>query len=545
MDQAFINAIDSFERLLGEKFRHLTEKRTGNIAHLAKAMAKIHGEYVQKIRETHKSVECFDSLLKVHQHYLNTIQSFNKDAYPIDGKDKSKNDLTLFFKERDLLFSDLPIKTIAYETEINRQAQKSDSFLIRSHKRAKRFRYGFIKLFKRKGSDVKIKRWVPLKYYFIAELYVGLFPQIWDLYKELIHLEIELLNYLKNSFTQINNLFGLNSISDVEVFDKLLQEVVDKCNDYESVLSAFTLKREELLKAFILKKKNQAEADFCKLGTLEARRIKYGRWYTNKSIKSLSQHEASQLSSLEISLFSISEDWSFDTDLYLLKNKAQIVLQSNTLKNSIERVGKVQERLKEIEHATVQEYEKVNENLNSNLADKITISEHSEQISLLFSSDALYISKLGHSQTMLYALNEIEQEIISEIETTNDKRMISEGETEWDKMQLSKLNSVYLKDLIKFEIQPQFSEDIDTLKQYILQKIAMYESEISNLVHISAYNFETINAILDNGDSHQSTENTLTIIEEGKQKVTNKIDEVISVLKALQADVETNLVNVH
>ncbi|WP_143524976.1 hypothetical protein [Labilibacter marinus] len=526
--------------MFSEKFKLISEKRNSNIVLVAKKMRDIHSTYLEKINKD-VDLEKFDSLLQIHQDYLYNIQEFNGVSYLIDGHVNSKKELGLFFEERNKLFSKLAVYTLGVETKINRQAKKSNPLHIRFNKTLKRVRYGYLKLFNRKDRNVIIKRWVPLKYYLLIEMYLDVFPLIWKFHKQLIHHEIEFLNYLKIASTQINNLYKVTEVKSIDELKKAINEVIEKCNYCENLLIDFNRKKDKDINSVIISKREHIDADFGILGTLEKKHWKYSQWYTSREIKSVSKQQIEQLSSLEVSLYSISEDWCFDADLCMLKNNSLIALQSRVLINNLNRINTIREKLIVKTNRIVQEYERVNKRFNKFLTDKESIHKYSQQISDIFASEELFISKVNHSQTILYAINEIEQSVKVKVDATNDKRMISSGKLDWEKMQLSNLNSVFLKDLIKFEIIPQFTSSINNLKQLVSQKVAMYESELSNLVHISEYNFETITSILNNNEADKKLENASAIIEEGKEKILFKLNEIAESLNELQNKVYNSL----
>ena len=536
MNPIFISAISSIELLYKKEFKFLSEERINHILRVAKTIKEIHSDYLYKVKRNVDDLN-YSSLLKTHQDYLISIHDFNKTSYLKDASIKSKEEVTRFFEKRNKVFSMLPIMVLDVETDINRTSQKNNSLTIRFHKKLKRIRYKYLKLIKPRNKDVKINRFIPLRYYLNVELYLDIFPRIWDFHKQLIYREIELLAFFKNTFTQINNLYGISDLNEIDELLSLIHEVVEKCDDVEGVLTDFSIKKDQEIENVLISKKEHIEANYNTLGTLETRSLRNTKWYTDKNNKNISKHQIEQLSSLEISLFSISEDWCFDADLYILKNNSLLNLHSNILKDNLNRLTTIQDKLSVNTNRTIQEYEKVNNNIVKNRSHKESISEHSQKISKIFSAEELYISKVNHSKSILYALNEIEQAIIAKVDATNDKRMISEGAVAWDKMQLSKLNAVFLKDLIKFEILPRFTSDIDNLKQTVLQKIAKYEGELSNLVHISEYNLETITALLENTETIQSSEETFKIIDDGKEKILNKLSEISNVINELQDEV--------
>ncbi len=537
MEQQFRTGISLYEELYYKHFLIIIEQKVSDIGNLINDVTGIHTKYLAGLEKVNEEND-IHILLEKHNNYLKDIWEYNKLSYPLTPEFNSQKELKQLLNEHRNLVAGLPKNITLFETNENRLINDDDTYLIKFIKRIKQFRFWAYSLFIN-NNNISIKRRAPLRTYLIQKLFFDIMPALWSSYKQLFLLEIELLEYYQSAFNQIDDEFKIQDQCNIPLVKQTITQVLDKSSDAQTILNQTTASFKELIKNELINKTNEIASQSYKLGTAEHRSIKNRKWHTKRSIRKLSLQTIRQINSWEISLFSISEAWCFNADLFILRIKALISLHSERFNKSIAKISATCGALSRRLDTTAAEYDKVYAYIDKSSFDQDTISSHKTNISKILSSDGLFLSKVNHSQTILYALNEIEQEVVSEIESINDKRMIYQGNLEPDKMQLTKLNPVHLKDLLKLEIQPRFSSDIELLKQNILQKIAFYESEITNLVHISEYNFETISSILTNKDSN--IDDLLNIIKEGKSKVINKLKEITADLSELETYTRSQL----
>ncbi|MGQ1784543.1 MULTISPECIES: hypothetical protein [unclassified Saccharicrinis] len=534
MQHLFTSAIVDFENLYNDRFMSFIENRISDVTSLLEQISLIHADYHHQVEKIDAANMDMQHFLKLHNQYLNSVLAYNKKSYPLGSELNSKNEIKQFYSERDQLISKLDKKIRDNEPEENRIPQTDNSPIIKSVKKLKQFRYWTKSLFKKDKTNIQIKKWIPIRHYLTNELYISTFPQLWLHYQQVVSIEIELLEYYSQSFTRINNCIQFNQPVNLEDIKRLLVEILQKCSDTQSTLKGFLDNTKQSIIKVITAKTNHITTQYNQLGTLEAKSLKNSKWYTTKALKKISSKQQKQILAWEISLFSISEDWCFNADLYIVKNKALMAYQSNAIKSSSGRIGTTIAQLQQAKEKIIAIYNHTKSNLGFNKKNKESLLLQSKKITEALSADEFYLSKVNQSQTILYALNELQQVIITEIDNTNDKRMITSKKVEWNQMELSDLSAVYLRELIQFEILPLFSAELDTLKQKVLLQIAGYETEILNLIQISEYNFETITSILDNPESSQSKDNVATLFDEGSVKVTKKLEVITGQLENLQ-----------
>jgi hypothetical protein len=534
MEHAIKTAITAFESLYSDKYIPVINSRVSNISEIISTINAFHADYLLQLEKLDALNMDSQQFLKLHKQYLNTVLEYNKKLYPLGATVDSKSGIELFYSERDQLIAQLDRRVRDNELTENRITQKDNALLLKVIKKLKQFRFWIKSLFKKDKTTVFVKKRIPLRYYLTNELYINSFPELWLPYKEIVIFEIELLEYYRQSFTLINNCIVFNQPVNLNEIKRLLAEIIQKSADSQAILKEFPEGAKQTIRELIATKTKTIDTHYYRLGTIEGKSIKNSQWYTERAIKKISSKQQKQLRSWEISLFSISEDWCSNADLYVVKNKALWARQSNTIKLSTAKIEITVKHLQKAKDNIIALYSNINNYNNLSKNSKDTLLQQSQKITEALSAQEFFLSKVDQSQTILYALNEIQQLIITEIDKINQKRMIVNGDVDWNVMRFSDLSDVYLRELIQFEILPSFSNKLDSLKQKVLLHIAGYENEIMNLTHISEYNFETIISVLDHPGSSQSADNMTSLLEEGKLKVIKKMDLIIEQLDILQ-----------
>ncbi|WP_154665626.1 hypothetical protein [Saccharicrinis fermentans] len=537
-------AMASIVQLYHHSFGMVVDQKIADVGQLLEQIGFIYDDYLRQME--HIDAENVDvyALLDIHGQFLNKIQEYNKKSFLLVEEFDAQKRLNQFYDDRDALFLSLSKNIWDDEKEENRRAHKNEATFTKIIKSFKQLRFKIQMRLAKKNAPVSIKKRIPLRYYLVNELYLNVFPDIWLLYKQIILIEIEWLIYFKQSFSQLNNNIGLNQNFDLQACKLIIKEVVDKCSEAKLDVQRFKAEKSNTIAKICALTIKSIEDEYHKLGTYEGRHLKYMRWFTDRNLKKRSTLQKRQLLAWEISLFGISEDWCFDGDLYHIINKTLAACRSKSITVSTDSIGKVSEQLQEVKEKVHSIYHFTGSQLQTQSKNKNFLLHQSQQVSDILSMQKHYLSKVNHTQRLLYVLSEIQQLVISEVDRTKDKRMIFSGEKEWDQMQLSHLTDVYLRELIQFEILPSFSTQMDAFKQIILLKIASYENEILNLIHISAYNFETVSSLLENPEKGRGGEDVASLLKDGETKVLNKLDEIIKQLASLKEMVEEELLQV-
>jgi len=536
MHGIFKKAISSYSELHNDYYLAILQSRIDSIDFLVSQMQKITSEYQNKLKRINKSSGDYTDLLKEHHSFLNKIQTLNKQIYLNDEESTSIKALKAFFTEADVLATELPKKIQDFETECNRVKHVNDSRLIRSIKLFKRIRFKLKSLFLKDKTLVKIKKKLPLRYYLLNELYLRGCNDFWTYIEQILLQEIELIKYFQDSFTSIDLFYQLQTNDQTDDLQQILKGLIEKCNEKKTFINNYQEQVINETQNKISAYTSSITDNYNKLGTIEGRRTKDRPYPTKRRVKKIKNRQLKQLRSWEIALYGLSEDWCFDADLLLVKSTAIGAFNSKPKFNIIESVNASIQTT----NATLQKV--------TNLFNQVKLSDENsvliniqKKISQAILNKNLRLSEVEHSQSALVVLNELEQHIVSQILNTNDKRNILSNNTPWEKIQLSDTTSVYLKDLLQFEIQPKFSSAIDQLKQAIQEKIVQYETELSTIMHVSEYNFDTVISIINDNDELDTDNKINDVYQEGKDKVIAKLADISTQLEAIKSLIENQL----
>ncbi|MCU4155501.1 hypothetical protein J1N10_05905 [Carboxylicivirga sp. A043] len=536
MIDSFKSALQSFNHLFTNSFVDIVHCRLDSIDKLGTQMELIAKGYQKTIARLKSKEADYDRFLSEHRAFLTQILTFNNANYLMGEESATEKALKQFFETRNQLINSLPKTIIDAECEENRTKNSSDSWIVGKIKFFKRIRFKLKLLWHKDKAKVQINKKLPLKYYLSNELYFSVNPELWPFIEELLLFEIELIKFYQAAFNTIHLSYPLNSPTKTQEIELQLNALLDKSTETKAFVSSYKKQLIQQIETTLSLKQKAIDEHYPKLGTWEHKRLKENKLRVNKRLKKRSSQQLKQLRSWEIALFGLSEDWSFDADIFMVINTAITTFNSKHKQRNIAAIDKVSEDVQNAVKTIDSIYQTINEEAESK-----SISDCQTKITKVLSNQSLFLSRLDHSQSALFVLNTIEQQIINQINNTNHKRNILNNPVEWDKIQLSDTTSVFLKDLLQFEIQPAFSAQIGQLKQSVLQQIALYEDELSNILHVSDYNFETLLAIINAEIEEDSQSNRTEVFNEGKVKVLSKLEEIVEQLEAIKNTIEKDV----
>lgn len=407
----------------------------------------------------------------------------------------------------------------------NREPQPGDGQFCRSIKKLKRIRFKLHSFFRKKDQPPRYRRKVPLRNYHSNHLLLEVSENIWKIYEQVTKFEFDLFQNFKEYAAGIDTLFQVDKdtnqsliVEQLAAFNKSIEASVKRCNDLSGEAS-------QQIEACLQPAIEKSILNYYKLGTFEGRRdhkknrfIKKVRRKKNNTIKNI-------LIAWETSLFSLSEDWSFDADLYLVKNRALSALLTITNSSAIKRSMTVAKWFSDAKLRVVDlSASLTSEQLEGNAFLKV-LDQVRRKVNSIFQENESSLSNIGQEETIPYAINGMEKQISDEVDGITAKRMIVKGSVAANQMKLSDLAAVYLQDLLQFEILPAFKSVLDQVKKQSTKTIVNYENNIHNLAHVSDYNLDTARTLF-LSDEDAVLERAQTIITDGISQFEQKMDQL-------------------
>lgn len=517
--------IDGFRVLYEHTFGGIIAQRLKSVETLQASFYAFNKQYIHQLKKLNPN--SYSELLKLQRRYLSQILEFNRNAYHLQDNSPLLNDLHSFEQQCTLFFEQIPVFITQYETDQNRNGQEDDGRISAFRKRLKRWRFTIHSFFRKKDCPPRYKRKVPLRNYHIDQLYLNLAEELWAVYSQILQVEAELMLECKAYTAQIESLFEVKTQPEISAIQNQLEAFQHVITASEVKSKAMYDKVAESIRTLLIPAITTVQGSYYKLGTFEGKSLRNRNQQITKGLRIKHHQVKTILKSWDIRLFSLSEDWSFDTDLYLVKNKALMARLSMLNSGALGRSEKVVSWIADARKRVVK--------ANTSLLDVSLISndfvkyldEQRARIALLMNDEENSLSKIHQKETIPYAISSIEEQLSHEINSIKDKRMIVKGEVVAHEMKLSDMAPVYLRELLQFEIFPAFKLSLDIVKKLSTESIVDYENNIHNLAHVVDYNFDTVRMLI-LSDEADREERARQVIQDGIVQFEQKVDQLAS-----------------
>jgi len=511
--------IAGFRNLYQTNFRTLLEQRIESIHSLYNSFLTFNSQYLSQLRKVKN--QDGERLLILHRQYIDHIIQLNRDSYKLEETSALGEALDLFVTSCDDFISQIPVYITSYEESKNRVIQEGDSFLCKAVKRLKCGRYKVFSWFRKKDNPPRFKKRIPFRNFHVYLLLLEISDGLMEFVTHFLEFELDQLTLKKLCVAEIDELFNIREQTDytliqsrLEAFQAAIKKTSHQC---QTLQSGIPDQIDQLLQPFI----EQALNNYYKQGSFEGRSRYIRNRYIRKKRRQKQETFRKRLRAWEINLFSLSEDWSFDADLFRIKNRC--LLSWYNLGKS-----KAQNRHESVQKWFVQAKERVSTSRDVlvNSIDYLEQIDHQRQfLSELLKEEGNSLTKIPQDETLLHQISSIENKVEAEVSAIQEKRMIVKGHPQNNLMSMNDLTPVYLRELLQFEIVPAFKVKLDQIRKRSAEAIIGYDNNLNNLSHVSDYNLDTVRMILESDDEDR-IDKAREILEEGLLQFVNKLDQL-------------------
>lgn len=344
---------------------------------------------------------------------------------------------------------------------------------------------GLRSLFKKEKREVKFwNHTIPFtglaNFYLIDKLFQELLPVYDELNKEINSALVKLWRLdqeAENSFSDDKNDEILKS------FSKDVHEIIDYLESEKRSLKGKTDEKiEKVIKEF--------EDSFYKAGTLELRSRHFDQKHKRKNREETNEEYSELDEGWNVSRYLLAMDWSQDLQIQILRltitedyielrEKASSIVESEILPG-IKEVKEILERSKSKigdlhDNELIERLKDIKQVLNSQLTEKLI-----PKISDSLLSNNLYT-----------VLDEFEYKFNNYVSEMPEEEVVGKSYDYTVRIKSSQIDSLSPKELIKFEIAPDFNEASQEVKKEIFSRISKVQNGIYDVEQISDFSLES------------------------------------------------------
>lgn len=474
--------------------------------------------------------------LMEHNHFLVKLLALNNSFYSDPNVDDYVEMNEQFIKGRLEVIQNTADYVDGVQDEKSFAVQPSDGAYVKFRKTLRRFGRGAQNVFRKKDNPVIWQRKIPLKRF--SYLYFSVIPvaNLWNMVIEILKLETRSLKELKLEIIDIEALFSATDPYPKK--DILLEKLDDFLSDISKYSNYFNDFRESVTKRIdkvLVHSVKGFDENYYKAGTFEipARKIKEEK--LEKKIRKKRKKLTEEFSSWETTLFSYSEDWNFDLELFIVKNSTLLALENFQKGDAIAKERKVLRKLKIISEKLQSIHKEVTNTKAGTKTFKVKITQYRSEMEDLLNEDSIKIADGGDDEpSLIKALNDLKIEIEQIINNISNSRMVPKGKVIDGKFEMKDLISVHPRDLIQFEILPKIQNQFLDAVNRIKDTIAGYEMSLIDIAHFVDYNLESAQSYFDQEDA--SMKEGKEISDEGLLMGIEKVEKASEEIKKLYGD---------
>lgn len=481
------------------------------------------------------------TFLEQKQHFLNQFVALNNQYYNKPQIDAFEQ-LTINFNQR----RELLLETITEEI-IEKQDDKSfiplphDASSTKSVKKVKNTLFSIHKALLKKNTELHWKRKVPLRNYAKRHFSILPLPDLWQILEEVLDLETKCLTQVKDEIVEMEHLFTVdNPFPSKADLKKRLTQIKETSEDFLVKFSAYQKSIHEKIDTLIQNIESAFQAEYYKVGTFEFRALNLRNSQLNKQLVEKQKVTRLKLSNWERALFAESEDWSFDLDLFTVRNATHIAIFDLEKGHAIAYEKKVLKKIKEVKTKIEQIRESI---INSRAAEKglrSKLSTYRADMEKLLNENDLKIAAGDESHENLEkAIANLLNGVTKSVDAISETKRIVKEKKEHGTVTESDLITVHPKELIQFEMLPKLKDNFEEISSGLHKDITSFEINLIDIAHFVDYNFDSANAIFDQKDT--SLKDAKSISDDGLQLADEKINKAIHDLQSIYKSILENL----
>ena len=469
-----------------------------------------------------KHQDLVNQLISLNNLHYNAPQAEDFDVWNVD-----------FAMSRNNALEQIVEKLNDTQDERSFFKNEKDGIFIQLVKHSKRQLRAFQKLFKPKGAIVVWRREIPLRNY--AFLHFGVLPlqDVWLVMEGVFETETNNLVVIKQKCAELESLFSVGIsfptkkeiLTVLDSFTDLVHECRNKLNVY---LSELPLKLNIVLDACEVR----FEDEYYKLGTVEFRNRKIAPKTLEKRTKKIEIQQKKEFLDWESTLFTYSEDWSFDLDLFLVKSISMQAYNELERGDAVANKQRVLFNLDDVK-------DKIgiirNTLLNSNVGAedfRIKLDKFRADLDIVLNENGLKLNEGDNSkQNISAALGVLNTQIETAIQNISNTRMVLKHLVSNRNIRMKDLVEVHPRELLQFEILPKLQDHFELSKKKVVQLINAYEVNIIDIAHFVDYNFDSAKTIFE--QSGASVEKAQKIPDEGLSLANEKLNRAIGDINAI------------
>lgn len=426
-------------------------------------------------------------------------------------------------------------------------AQTDDGVYVKFRKTMRRGTRSIQNVFRKKDNGVVWKRKIPLRHYAYLHFSVVPVAELWNMVIGILKLETRDLKELKFKIDEIDALFSTSGIyPKKEILLEKLDNFIDDISKYSNFFKGFRSSVPKRIDTILEYNIQQFDANYYKAGTFELPKRKLKEAKLEKRISKKRKVLTEEFNRWETTLFSYSEDWNFDLELFIVKASTLVALVDFQKGDAIAKERSVLRNLKVIS----EKLQSIHLELKKTKAGTKTfiakIDQYRSEIEVLLNEDALKLVEGNDEKPLLViGIINLKTEIERIVNNISNSRMVPKGNVMDGELKMNDLISVHPRDLIQFEILPKIQYQFLEFENTIKDKIVEFEVSLIDLAHFVDYNLESARSYFDKEDA--SIKDVKEISTEGLLLGVEKVSKAAGDIKQLYgntiAEIKEGLVN--